>query len=232
MPRATILVIEDDAPIRRGLVDALSFEGYRTFETADGRTGRDAALGTACDLVLLDLMLPKLPGLDVLREVRKARPRLPVIILTARGEETDRVEGLKLGADDYVVKPFSVRELTARVEAVLRRSAERPGDLKRVPFAGGMADLERFELCFDDGECITLSQREGDLLRYLAVNPGRAVGRDELLPTVWGLNPEGLATRTVDMQVARLREKLKDDTTAPTIIRTVRGKGYTFITAS
>ncbi|MGH7128888.1 MAG: response regulator transcription factor, partial [Planctomycetaceae bacterium] len=133
MSRRRVLVVEDDAAIRRGIVDALEYEGYQPLEAERGDAGLRTALSGAFDLVLLDLVLPGLGGLDVLREVRLARPTLPVIILTARGEEADRVQGLKLGADDYVVKPFSVRELTARVEAVLRRSAERPGDIAELP---------------------------------------------------------------------------------------------------
>jgi DNA-binding response OmpR family regulator len=180
-----------------------------------------------CDLVLLDLVLPEADGLDILAEVRQARPTLPVIILTARGDEADRVKGLRLGADDYVVKPFSVQELLARVEAVLRRSAERPSDVARVEIPGGHVDLARREVVFDDGRRADLSEREADLLRYLAANGKRAVTRDELLAHVWRLNPRGVTTRTIDMQVARLREKLGDREERP-IIRTVRGKGYMF----
>ena len=140
MSKSRILVIEDDPAIRRGIVDALHFEGYDTFEAADGLTGLDRAVGVDCDLILLDLVLPRGDGLDILREVRVTRPTLPVIVLTG-GEEADRVEGLRRGADDYVVKPFSVRELLARVEAVLRRSPERPGDVGVVKVLGGVVDL-------------------------------------------------------------------------------------------
>ncbi len=172
-------------------------------------------------------MLPEADGLDILAEVRQARPTLPVIILTARGDEADRVKGLRLGADDYVVKPFSVQELLARVEAVLRRSAERPSDVAKVRIPGGAVDLKRREVTFDDGGRADLSEREADLLRYLAANAKRAVTRDELLAHVWRLDPRGVTTRTIDMQVARLREKLGATDERP-IIRTVRGKGYMF----
>jgi DNA-binding response OmpR family regulator len=151
-----------------------------------------------------------------------------VIILTARGEESDRVEGLRAGADDYVVKPFSVKELLARVEAVLRRSPARPSDVSEVKIPGGTVDFARRELRFAGGERCELSEREVELLRYLAKHSERAVARDELLANVWRISPEGLPTRTIDMHVARLREKLRDDSTDPQVLLTVRGKGYMF----
>ena len=228
MPRGQILVVEDDAAIRQGIVDALEFEGYATLEAGDGDLGLDRALTATCDLILLDLVLPGRDGLEILREVRGARPTLPVIILTARGSESDRVEGLRLGADDYVVKPFSVRELLARVEAVLRRSPERPSDIQEVAVPEGVADLARREVRFSDGGRYDLSEREVELLRYLAANAGRAVSREEILSRVWHINPRGVQTRTIDMHIARLREKLRDDPGEPRVIRTVRGKGYVF----
>src|SRR5690606_25759266 len=217
-------VIEDDAAIRRGLVDALRFAGYAVSEAADGREGLEAAAASGVDLVLLDLLMPRLDGLAVLRELRKIRPSLPVIILTARGQEQDRVEGLKSGADDYVVKPFSVAELLARVEAVLRRSPERPTGLGRLRMAGLEIDFERREIVREDGSREVLAQREAGVLAYLAANRGRAIGRDEMLQRVWGLDPRGVATRTVDMAVARLRVQLRDDPESPKVILTVRGK--------
>ncbi len=226
MPLGTVLVVEDDAAIRRGLCDALKFAGYATREAPDGRAGLDAALSLEVDLVLLDILMPKLDGFAVLREVRRAKPGLPVIILTAKGEEQDRVRGLRDGADDYVVKPFSAMELLARVEAVLRRSAERPRSIKRLSIAGREIDLARREVVMPDGRRAALSEREGDLLAYLATNPGRAITRDELLSRVWGLDPRGVHTRTVDMAVARVREVLGDDPTNPRVIVTVRAKGY------
>jgi DNA-binding response OmpR family regulator len=226
MSKRQILVIEDDPAIRRGIVDALDFEGYAPLEAADGAKGLEMAVGVECDLILLDLVLPKKDGLGILREVRATRPTLPVIILTARGEEGDRVEGLRLGADDYVVKPFSVKELLARVAAVLRRSPERPIDVKEVKFPNGVADLARCEVRFRDGSRCELSEREIELLRYLASNAGRAISREEILARVWRIDPSGLETRTIDMHVARLREKLRDDPAEPRILLTVRGKGY------
>lgn len=228
MAQQLILVIEDDDSIREGVVDALTFKGYRTHQADNGDDGLDMAVRVDCDLLLLDLVLPGRQGLEILEEVRKTRPTLPVIILTARGEESDRVKGLKLGADDYVVKPFSVKELLARIEAVLRRSPERPSDVGSVRVPGGTADLARCEIKYDDGGRAELSERERDLLRYLAGNAGRTISRKEILSRVWRVDPSGMETRAVDMQVARLREKLRDDSAEPRVIITVRGKGYMF----
>ncbi len=225
-----ILTVEDDVAIRRGIVDALRFAGYGVCEAADGAQGLRIALEQPVDLILLDLALPTLPGLEVLRRVRDVRPTLPIIVLTAKGDEADRVAGLNGGADDYVVKPFSVKELFARVAAVLRRSPGRPSDLAVFTWESGRADLARRELQFADGSREELSELETTLLRYLVVHAGRAISRDELLANVWRLTPDGLTTRTVDMQIARLREKLRDDPAQPRVVRTVRGCGYMLAT--
>jgi DNA-binding response OmpR family regulator len=223
-----VLVIEDDKAIRRGLVDALRFESFHVFEADTAKAGLEAALTLDCHLILLDLRLPGGDGFSILQQLRTVRPTLPVIILTAAGDEADRVKGLQLGADDYVVKPFSIREIIARIRAVLRRSPGRPLDVHCVRFPNDrvMADLHRRELRFDDGQRLELSEREVELLRYLASNPDRAISRDELLRNVWLIDPQGSATRTIDMQIARLREKLRDDSEQPRIVLTVRGKGY------
>ncbi len=228
MSGRTILTVEDDASIRRGIVDALTFSGYRVIEAKDGKEGLEAALHREYDLLLLDLVLPERDGLDILRRVRVVRPTVPAIILTARGDENDRVEGLRLGADDYVVKPFSVKELLARVEAVLRRSPQRPTDVAVIEIEGGQVDLERREARFADGERCELTEKEAELLRYLAMNAGRAIDRDELLANVWRISPDGISTRTIDMHVARLREKLRDTDVEPRVLLTVRGKGYMY----
>ena len=228
MPTHRILVVEDDTAIREGIVDALSFEGLDALEADHGDRGLELALESDCDLLLLDLVLPGRRGLDILSRVRTDRPTLPVIIITALGEESDRIKGLELGADDYVVKPFSVKELLARVHAVLRRSPERPSDLKEVTLADGAADLERREVRFEDGARNALSERETQLLRYLAQNSGRAISRQEILSRVWQLDPKDLETRTIDMHIRRLREKLRDDPSDPRVVLTVRGKGYMF----
>jgi DNA-binding response OmpR family regulator len=204
-------------------VDALEASGYRAIESADGESALQQGLARDPDLVLLDIMLPRRDGFSVLQELRRARPALPVIMLTARGSEEDRVRGLKGGADDYVVKPFNASELLARVEAVLRRSAERPRLTGTVELPGCAVDLERREVT-RDGRTSELSQREAELLRYLASARGHPVSRDELLQRVWGLDPRGITTRTIDMHIARLREKLGGD-----VVRTVRGQGYMLV---
>jgi len=223
-----VLVVEDDPAIRQGVLDALEFEGYSTLSAARGDEGLEKAIRAELDLVLLDLVLPGKDGLDVLKELREVRPALPVIILTARGAEADRVKGLGLGADDYVVKPFGVKELLARVQAVLRRSAERPAAVGTLSIPGGTVDLALRQARFGRSERVELSERETELLRYLAANAGRAVSREELLARVWRTDPDGLETRTVDMLVARLREKLRDDPEDPKALLTVRGQGYLF----
>jgi DNA-binding response OmpR family regulator len=225
-----VLVVEDDSAIRRGIADALQFSGYEVIQSPNGNDGLIQGLRATFDLLLLDLILPGRTGFEILKSVRAARPTLPVIILTARGEENDRVEGLRLGADDYVVKPFSVRELLARVEAVLRRSPERPNGVARVKLPQGIADLERSEIRHNDGQRDELSERETELLRYLAANSGRAISRDEILLRVWRLDPTRMITRTIDMHVANLRNKLREDPEDPKVLLTVRGKGYMFAT--
>ncbi len=226
-----ILTVEDDAAIRRGIVDALQFAGYCPLQAGDGRTGLEMALAADVDLLILDVVLPVCDGFEILARVRRVRPTLPVIMLTALGDEADRVRGLRDGADDYVTKPFGVKELIARVEAVLRRSAERPSDVDLIKIDGAAVDLPRREVRLDDGRRAELSDRELELVRYLAANRGRAIDRDELMANVWRINPKGLTTRTIDMQIARLRDKLGDDPARPRIILTVRGKGYMFAAA-
>ena len=226
MSRPVVLVVEDDTAIRRGLVDALRYAGYEVLESDNGSGGLELAIESPVDLVLLDVMLPKLDGFGVLQELRRSQPTLPVIMVTARGAEEDRVRGLTDGADDYVVKPFSAKELLARVDAGLRRSPQRAADVDALRFDGRMIDLARREVTSADGSTRQLTDREVAILRYLAVSRKRAVDRRELLQHVWGLNPRGIHTRTVDMHIARLREKIEEDPADPRIILTVRGKGY------
>ncbi len=226
MATPLILVVEDDAAIRRGLVDALRFAGYDLLECAHGDRAVDAATESPVDLVLLDVMLPGKDGFAVLEELRRARPTLAVIMVTARGAEEERVRGLTAGADDYVVKPFSAREVIARVEAVLRRSPERPTDVRVLVAGDRRIDLERRRVSGPRAGAVSLTERDVAILRYLAASGGRTVDRDELLHRVWSINPSGIQTRTVDMHVARLREKVEDDPARPTIVLTVRGKGY------
>lgn len=237
-----VVVIEDEFAIRRGVSDALRASGHHVAEAGDGVAGLQEALRSDVDLVLLDLMLPRRDGLSVLTDLRKTKPALPVIILTARGSEDDRVRGLKMGADDYIVKPFSARELLARVEALLRRS--RPGETNgngngHEPDVHGdgvhharlgkiAIDLRRREISWGHGERSELSETESAILRFLIRHRQRAVSREELLTHVWGIEPDGLETRTIDMHVARLRNKLRDPRgrNTPEAILTVRSHGY------
>jgi DNA-binding response OmpR family regulator len=228
MTAPTLLVIEDDPAVRRGIVDVLEYAGYQTLEAADGHTGMDLALKANYRLLLLDLVMPGPSGFEILAALKRQRPGQAVIILSARGEENDRVRGLVNGADDYVVKPFSMKELLARVDAVLRRTCERvaPADLRPLP--GGTADFRQRRLVFADGRCEDLSEREAALLRYLMDSGGRLVSREEILRQVWGLDPARTETRTIDMHIVHLRAKL-GDTTQQTLA-TVRGQGYRFLT--
>ncbi|HCL97901.1 MAG TPA: DNA-binding response regulator [Verrucomicrobiales bacterium] len=219
-----ILVVEDDNAVRQGVVDALSFAGYEVISAADGREGMEKALRASYQLLLLDLVMPHYSGFEVLEALRKERPGQPVIILSARGEEAERVKGLTMGADDYVVKPFSVRELLARVNAVLRRSSERMVGDNSFQYDGGEVDFSRRVIQLADGDRKELSEREGGLLKYLLSNKGRAVAREELLQQVWRIDPKNIETRTIDMHVAHLREKLGEK--GPDVVVTVRGKGY------
>lgn len=226
MSTQTILVIEDDRPIREGVVDALTFSGYGVLQAPDGAKGMDLAISASYDLLLLDLVLPHHSGFEILEKLRDVRTGMPVIVLSARGEEADRVRGLKLGADDYVVKPFSVNELLARVEAVLRRTPARPEAVAKVRLPCGVADLETSEVHYHDGERAELSTREVDLLRYFAGRRGRAISREEILRHVWRVDPRNIETRTIDMHIAHLRGKLRDNSGQPVALLTVRGKGY------
>lgn len=223
MPVPTVLVVEDDAAVRQGVVDALTFAGYQVLSAADGREGKAAALTARYDLLLLDLILPHATGFDILEALQGNRAGQAVIILSAKGEENDRVRGLKMGADDYVVKPFSARELLARVDAVLRRTIERQAIGEQHEVAGRVIDLTAAEIVFD-GDRHELSEREAGILRYLIANPERPVARDELLRHVWGIDPNRIETRTVDMHVAHLRKKLGDH--SQEVLETIRGRGY------
>ncbi len=226
--KKTVLVVEDEEAIRRGVSDMLHIAGYQVVQAADGVAGLTEARRPGIDLLLLDLLLPKKDGFELLTELRSTHPSLPVILLTARGSEDDRVRGLRIGADDYVVKPFSARELLARVEAVLRRSPERVQPLVKIVAGETTVDCGRREICHGSGERVALSQMETDILMRLAAHAGRAVSRDELLSSVWGLSDGTIETRAIDMHVTRLRQKLSraPGQAARDWIVTVRGKGY------
>ncbi|RIK91108.1 MAG: DNA-binding response regulator [Proteobacteria bacterium] len=222
---ARILVVEDELAIQRGLCDVLAYRGHAPTGVADGETGLREALRGGFDLVLLDVMLPGRSGFDVCEALRAHDPRLPILMLTARGAEDDVLRGFRCGSDDYVTKPFSVAELLARIEALLRRSArgERPAP---PPFAFGAWRVEPERLAAHcDGASVELSRREIEILALLVRERGRIVSRRLLLAEVWGMGaPERVETRTVDMHIAKLRKKLGDDGRRG--IETVRGEGY------
>jgi two-component system, OmpR family, response regulator RegX3 len=229
--KRTILLVEDEESITTPLVEALDREGFDTAVAATAGESLDVAERVKPDLVLLDVMLPDGSGFDVCRELR-ARSRVPIIMLTARGEEADRVAGLELGADDYVVKPFSARELVARVRAVLRRTAEAAE--RKVEGATEIGELRldpaRRSAAFR-GEELELSRKEFDLLRLLIENAGSVVTRERLIDEVWDTNWFG-STKTLDVHVSGLRKKLGDDPGAPRYIHTVRGVGFRFASAN
>lgn len=224
---AQILIVEDEAAIRTGLTDALVYHGYGVHAVGDGAEGLACALSGRFDLVLLDLMLPAMSGLDVCEAIRKVDRRQPIIMLTARTSDEDIIMGLGLGADDYVAKPFSVAQLVLRIRAVLRRSrSDLDGETVLELGDGVTIDLEN--LAGRRGEeALVFTRREIELLRYLDANRERAVSREELLNKVWGYARDaGIETRTVDIHVAKLRRKIELDPKAPVHLVTVRGAGY------
>jgi two-component system alkaline phosphatase synthesis response regulator PhoP len=222
----SILLIEDEQAIQTTLTDRLRQEGYVVETAADGDEGLDKAFEQPFDLIILDLMLPRRSGLDVCRGIRTAGLATPILILTVRNETVDKVVGLKLGADDYVTKPFEAAELLARVEVLLRR----------VPVHAGQGFHQFGSICVDikqgqvtrDGKPVHLTAREFQLLRYLIERPGATVPRDELLRSVWGYN-NVVFSRTVDSHVFSLRKKLEEDPKLPELILSVPGVGYKFV---
>jgi two-component system alkaline phosphatase synthesis response regulator PhoP len=223
MPR--VLIVDDEPEIVRGLEDNLRFEGYQTATATDGREALAAAAREAPDLILLDVMLPGLSGWDVCRALRGQGIDVPIIMLTARGEELDRINGLELGADDYITKPFSLRELLARVRAVLRRPGPRQ---KAEELAFGEARVRlRGRQAFRDGHEVILTRKEFDLLVYLLTHRGEVITRERLLDEVWGYE-RFPTTRTVDTHILHLRRKFEADPDHPAFILTVHGQGYKF----
>ncbi len=218
-----ILVVEDEASLREGIVDLLTGDGHDVVAVADGVAGLEAGLRDLFELVVLDLMLPRLDGMEVCRRLRAARPGLPILMLTARGSEDDKVRGLMEGADDYVTKPFSARELIARVRALGRR-APAGGSLDEVQVDGVVIDLARMVVTRGD-ERVALTPREVGIVRWLYRHRERVVTRAELLEQVFGQRGD-LQTRAVDMAIAVLRKKLEADPARPTLIVSVKGAGY------
>jgi len=220
---ATILVVDDEPIVREVVVRYLEREGYTTLEADHGDRARELLQQQTPDLVVLDVMLPGTDGLELCRWIRD-RSELPVILLTARGEEADRIVGLELGADDYVTKPFSPRELAARVRTVLRRSASTDGARARFAFGDVEIDTQTREV-HKAGREVRLTAKEFDLLAFLAGNPRRVFGRDQLMSRVWGYEA-ALDTGTVTVHVRRLREKIETDPSEPLHLQTVWGVGY------
>jgi len=219
-----ILVVEDEPLLREGLIDLLQGAGHNAEAVADGETALARGMDPTFELILLDLMLPRLDGMEVCRRIRELRPGLPVLMLTARGSEQEKVAGFRAGADDYVTKPFSALELLARIDALARRSQPVTEGPQRIEADGCSIDLGRC-LAQRDGESVTLTSREVSILRWLFQHRARAVSRAELLEVVWNA-PGDLQTRTVDMTVANLRQKIERDPSDPRIVVTVKGVGY------
>ncbi len=225
----TILVVEDETTLRETLAEALEAEGFRVVQAPDGREALTRFRAERPDLILLDLMLPELSGIEVCRIVR-AESSVPIVMLTAKDSELDKVVGLELGADDYIAKPFSLRELTARIRALFRRSEQTAA---ATPSGPTMVDLGRVQVdlaghrLLRDGDAIPIKPKAFELLAFLLRNPGQAFTRDQLLEHVWGYDYAG-ETRTVDVHVHWLRSTLEDDASAPKFIHTVRGVGYVF----
>jgi DNA-binding response OmpR family regulator len=222
-----ILIIEDDLALLRGLKDNFMEEGYEVSTAADGETGHRMIRDENPDLVILDLMLPKMSGYEVCRMVRDDGITTPILMLTARGEEADRILGLDLGADDYVSKPFSIREVLARVRALLRRAHPPTALPDELRFEDVVVDFRRCEAS-KGGRPIELTRREYGVLRFLAARAGEVLRRDELLDEVWG-SKDYITMRTVDNHVASLRAKLEEKASRPRHLLTVRGMGYKFV---
>lgn len=226
-PMRKVLIIEDDQAMAVALRDGFSYEGYTVEVARDGATGLRLATDRNHDLIILDVMLPKVCGLDVCKRLRTDGNQTPIIMLTARGQEIDKVVGLKTGADDYVTKPFSFLELMARVEAILRRTSRGEDTLENAQFGDVVLNFKNLE-ARKSGHSIELSPREFKLLRYFLEHKGEVITRDQLLDAVWGYEGFPL-TRTVDMHIAKLRHKIEDSPSDPHYIITVHRAGYKFI---
>jgi DNA-binding response OmpR family regulator len=225
--RAKILVVEDEPNMVVGLRDNFEFEGYEVITARDGVEGLQLALNESPDLVVLDVMMPRMSGLEVCKQLRAKRASIPIIMLTARGQEVDKVVGLELGADDYVTKPFSIRELLARVKAVLRRTAVVPKDQDQHSFGDVEVDLRRCRV-LRSGKALDISSKEFELLKYFICHAGETLSRQSLLEDVWGYEHYP-TTRTVDTHLVRLRQKLEPNPEQPQYFLTVHGTGYRFV---
>ncbi len=225
--KASILVVEDEEKIRLALVDFLEFHDFKIVEALDGLEAERAVAGAQFDLILLDLMLPKISGEQLCSKWRQEGLQTPIIMLTAKGQEHERVGGLNLGADDYVTKPFSLEELLARIRAVLRRTDPARAVGQTFEFADLDVDIPALKVRREDKD-IEISKREAAIIQYFAANPNRVIDREELYKEVWNETMTELGTRTVDMHIAKLRSKIERDAANPQIIKTVRGAGYKY----
>lgn len=224
---ARVLIVEDEPAMQAGLRDNLEVEGYDVEVAGDGRTGLEKMTEQEHDLVILDVMLPRLSGFDVLKQARAKGVKSPVILLTAKGEEIDKVLGLELGADDYVTKPFSLRELLARVKAVLRRAEGSGPAAGKLRIGGVDIDFGSYS-AVKNGTEVPMTPKEFDVLKFLCEHRNQTVTRDLLLTSVWGYD-DSMSTRTVDNFILRLRQKLEDDPAHPRIILTIHGAGYKLV---
>jgi DNA-binding response OmpR family regulator len=224
---ASILVVEDEEKIRLALVDFLEFHGFRIVEALDGLQAERAVAEGRFDLILLDLMLPKISGEQLCSKWRQEGLQTPIIMLTAKGQEHERVGGLNLGADDYVTKPFSLEELLARINAVLRRTDPARAVGQTFRFADWDVDIAGLKIKRAE-EQTEITRREAAIIQFFAANPNRVIDREELYKEVWNETMTELGTRTVDMHIAKLRSKIERDATDPHIIKTVRGAGYKY----
>lgn len=224
---AKILIVEDEPNMVAGLRDNFEFEGHQVISAPDGVAGLERALSESPDLVILDVMMPRMSGLDVCRQLKAKKPSIPIIMLTARGQEVDKVVGLELGADDYVTKPFSIRELLARVKAVLRRAGTVPKVSERYAFGEVEVNLRSCQVS-RKGKAMDFSSKEFELLKFFLHHPGETLSRDRLLEEVWGYE-HFPTTRTVDAHIVRLRQKVEPKPEEPRFILTVHGTGYKFV---
>ena len=222
-----VLIIEDEPNMVLGLKDSCEYEGYEVSVARDGNEGLEKASIEKPDIILLDVMLPLMSGIDVCRTLRTRGIETPILILTARSEETDKVVGLEVGADDYVTKPFSIKELLARIKAHLRRAAKQVGEIETFTFGDVELNFKKYT-ARKDGRALELSAREFEILHYLIRRRGEIVTRDQLLDEVWGYDSTPV-TRTVDNHIARLRQKIEQDPSAPQHIITVHRLGYRFV---
>jgi two-component system alkaline phosphatase synthesis response regulator PhoP len=224
-----ILIVEDEEPIRIALEDDFRLENYEVIVATDGIQGLAKASEPDIDLIILDIMLPGMNGFDICKKLRSQGIRTPIIMLTAKGQEIDRVLGLEFGADDYVTKPFSPRELQARIKAVLRRIETEPDKKEENLFRSGVLELDfRQYVCHKNGREVSLTVHEFELLKYLIRNRGQVINRDELLDKVWGKDVF-VTPHTIDTHMANLRKKIEDDPSSPRFIISIRGIGYKFI---